>query len=123
MKILIVDDNEDFLNVMKELLKEHGHTPLIVQDGKLARELLENDEVDVIISDVFMPTLDGVRFHSYVREFLGKSEIPFIFMSGYDDSYTQGAIEDSSVDFFISKTTPVAEIIETLNNIKASIRV
>lgn len=121
MKILIADDNEDFLKVMEELLKGQGHSALIARDGKQAREFLEDQTVDVIISDVFMPTLDGVRFHSYVREFMSERNIPFIFMSGYDDPYTQEALEDSSMDFFISKMTPVSEIIDTLKKIKASL--
>jgi CheY-like chemotaxis protein len=121
MRILVADDNEDFLKVIEELLKEHGYTPLLARDGKQAREFLEGEKVDAIISDVFMPTLDGVRFHSYVREFLGYSDIPFIFMSGYDDPYTQSAIEDSSLDFFVSKMTPVSEIIALLERFKSPV--
>jgi CheY-like chemotaxis protein len=68
-----------------------------------------------------MPTLDGIRFHSYVREFLGFRDMPFIFMSGYDDPYTQQALENSAVDFFISKTSPVTEIITTLNKLQSAI--
>jgi CheY-like chemotaxis protein len=121
MKVLIVDDNEDFLKVMEQLLKGNGFTVLIADDGKAAREVLENQSVDVVISDVFMPTLDGIRFHSYVREFLGFRDMPFIFMSGYDDPYTQQALENSAVDFFISKTSPVTEIITTLNKLQSAI--
>jgi CheY-like chemotaxis protein len=121
MKVLIVDDNEDFLKVMEQLLQGYGHTALVASDGKIAREILEDQAMDVVISDVFMPTLDGVRFHSYVREFLGARDMPFIFMSGYDDPYTQEALEDSAVDFFISKTSPVTEIIERLEKIQNSI--
>ncbi len=121
MKILIVDDNEDFLTLMEALLSGHDFQPLIARDGKQAREYLEGERVDVIISDVFMPTLDGVRFHSYVREFLGYTDIPFIFMSGYDDPYTRDAIEDTSVDFFISKMTPVTEVISALENLRSKV--
>jgi CheY-like chemotaxis protein len=120
MRILLVDDNVDFLNVLEELLKGHGYTPIVAQDGKQAREILEEQSVDAIISDVFMPTLDGLRFHSYVREFLGQRDIPFIFMSGYDDSYSREALKDSSVDFFLSKGSPISEIVATLETIKAS---
>ncbi len=122
MRILLVDDNVDFLTVLEALLKGHGYTPLVAQDGKQAREILEEQSVDAIISDVFMPTLDGLRFHSYVREFLGQRDTPFIFMSGYDDSYTRQALEDSSVDFFLSKASPISEIVARLENIKASIQ-
>ncbi len=120
MRILLVDDNVDFLNVLEELLKGHGYTPIVAHDGKQAREILEEQSVDVIISDVFMPTLDGLRFHSYVREFLGQRTLPFIFMSGYDDSYSKEALEDSSVDFFLSKGSPISEIVATLESIRVS---
>jgi CheY-like chemotaxis protein len=117
MKVLIADDNDDFLKVMEELIKSQGYVPLLAQDGKQAREILEEHTVDVIISDVFMPTLDGIRFHSYVREFMGERTVPFIFMSGYDDPYTRDALEDETKDFFISKLTPMSRIIEILESI------
>lgn len=121
MRILVADDNDDFLNAMEVLITSQGHSVLIARDGKQAREFLEVQKVDVIISDVFMPTLDGVMFHNYVREFMGRQDIPFIFMSGYDDPYTCEAIIDSSKDFFISKRTPVNEIVDALEKIKSTI--
>ena len=69
MRILIVDDEEAFLNVMEQVLRTQGYDVVKAQDGKQAREALEGEKIDLIMSDVFMPTLDGVRFHSFVREF------------------------------------------------------
>lgn len=122
MKVLLVDDNDDFLNAMQELLKGFNFEPIVARDGKQAREALEELSVDAIICDVFMPTLDGVRFHSYVREFLGQTETPFIFMSGYNDPYIVDALENSKVDFFFSKTTPITEVIATLEQFRTTIR-
>lgn len=121
MKVLLVDDNIDFLNLLEEMIKVQGHTPLRAVDGKQAREILADTRVDAIISDVVMPTLDGVRLHSYVREFIGDRNVPFIFVSGYDDPYTQEAIEDPSKDFFISKMTPAREIMKLLDEINSTI--
>lgn len=123
MRILLVDDNEDFLRIMEELLQGQGYTTLVAHDGKQARELLEDEHVDVIISDVFMPTLDGVRFHSYVREFLGRTDLPFIFISGYDDPYTTTALQDESVDFFLSKTCSPRDITTLLERLKSTTQV
>jgi CheY-like chemotaxis protein len=120
MKILIADDNEDFLLLVSELLKAHGHVPLIARDGKEARELLEDKEVDVIISDVFMPGLDGIRFHSYVREILSRPDVPFIFISGFNDPYAQEGLEDSSTDFFMTKTEAAGELMEAIRKIEAA---
>jgi DNA-binding response OmpR family regulator len=66
-----------------------------------------------------MPTLDGVRFHSYVREFMDSQDVPFIFISGYDDEYTRNLVVDSRTDFFFSKTTPMEQILALIENLKA----
>ncbi len=118
MKILLVDDEKGFLNVMGEVLRDSGYETLLAEDGKQARELLEMEKVDLIISDVFMPTLDGVRFHSYVREFTDVPDIPFIFVSGYDDQHTKNLVENSAIDFFFAKTTPVEMILATIEKFK-----
>jgi CheY-like chemotaxis protein len=121
MRILVVDDNKGFLNVMGELLKDSGYEVVLAEDGKQARELLEEQRVDLIISDVFMPTLDGSRFHSYVREFTDFSNIPFIFISGFDDEHTKKVVVDSKIDFFVSKTAPVDTIIKLIEQIRSSL--
>jgi DNA-binding response OmpR family regulator len=120
MKILLVDDEEGFLSVMGGVLREQGYDVVLAEDGKKAREALEGEKIDLIISDVFMPTLDGVRFHSYVREFTDAKDVPFIFISGYDDEHTRGLAKDSPRDFFLSKTTPIEEIIALVEKLKHS---
>jgi CheY-like chemotaxis protein len=122
MRLLVVDDNKGFLNVMGDLLQDYGYEVFLAEDGKQARELLEEHRVDLIISDVFMPTLDGSRFHSYVREFTDFANIPFIFISGFDDEHTRKVVVDSKIDFFVSKTAPVETIIKLIEQIKANLQ-
>jgi CheY-like chemotaxis protein len=120
MKILVVDDNQGFLQLMGSVLREYGYEVLLAEDGKQARELVEVQKVDLIISDVFMPTMDGVRLHSYLREFTDVAETPFIFVSGYDDEYTRNVVEDSAIDFFFSKTTPMDKIVELIEKLRTA---
>jgi len=118
MRILLVDDEEGFLNIMDGVLRDNGYDVVKAQDGKQAREALEGEKIDLIISDVFMPTLDGVRFHSFVREFTDAKDVPFIFISGYDDEHTRGLAADSPNDYFIGKTTPIEEILALIEKVK-----
>jgi two-component system chemotaxis response regulator CheY len=120
MRILLVDDEKGFLNVMGDALRSRGHEVLTAEDGKLAREVLESQRVDLIISDVFMPTLNGVRFHSYVRDFTDSSDVPFIFMSGYEDEQTRNLVVDPALDFFFSKTTPVEKLMTFIGTLQRS---
>jgi CheY-like chemotaxis protein len=118
MKILLVDDEEGFLQAMGTVLRDQGYEVTMAADGKQAREALDGERFDVIMSDVFMPTLDGVRFHSYVREFTDARDVPFIFISGYDDQHTRGLAQDSPRDFFLSKTTPIEDVIALVEKVK-----
>jgi DNA-binding response OmpR family regulator len=119
MKVLLVDDEPGFLGVMGDLLKQIGCTVFLAENGKHAREVLEQESVDLVISDVFMPTLDGVRFHSYVRDFSDNPEVPFIFMSGYDDEQTRNLVVDPRLDYFFSKTAPIEEVLEHIKRLMA----
>lgn len=104
MKILVVDDDRNYLGLFSNLLRNRGHEVFPAEEGKEARELLDVEQIDLIISDVYMPTLDGVWFHSYVREFSNRPDVPFIFISGSDDEYTHDLIIDPNIDLSLSKT-------------------
>jgi CheY-like chemotaxis protein len=120
MKILLVDDEGGFLKAMGDMLREIGHDVLIAENGKQAREHLDEQRVDAIISDVFMPTLDGMRFHDYVRQFSGCPDVPFVYMSGCDDEGTRQLVTDPALDFFLSKTTPIDRLLELLDSFRPS---
>lgn len=117
IKILVVDDEKGFLSLMGDVLTGLGYDIIQAEDGKQAREIVDSEPVDLIISDIFMPTMDGFRFHSYVREFSDGHDIPFIFVSGYDDERTRGAIVDPELDYFFPKSTPVENILSLIEKL------
>lgn len=119
MKVLIVDDEAAYLQLLGDLLKDAGCTISCAADGKQAREILSQEEVDLIISDVNMPTLDGVRLHSFVREVTEARATPFVFISGVDDS--QSYVIDSNVDYFVSKKDPIQGIVALVSKLKSQI--
>ena len=116
MRILLVDDEEGFLSLMSDLLRFAGHTVIPASDGKLARELIQVEKIDLIISDLQMPTLDGARFHSYVRDFSAASDIPFIFISGLANSGGD-LLADPSRDFFIRKDAPAQTLLDLISTL------
>jgi CheY-like chemotaxis protein len=117
MRILLVDDEEDFLNVMGGVLHDKGHEVVRAKDGKQAREALEGEKIDLIISDVYMPTLDGVRFHSFVRRFTDARDVPFIFISGYDDEHLRKLAAESPNDYFLRKPAAVEDILTLIDKV------
>ncbi len=118
MKILVVDDDESYLHVLGDLLREEGYEVFLCADGKEARELLDQQKVDVVISDVFMPNLDGCRFHSYVRELIRDETTPFIFVSGVEIDGEKYMAADPRKDFFVSKMAPIRDILNLIESLK-----
>jgi CheY-like chemotaxis protein len=56
--------------------------------------------MDLIISDIYMPVMDGFKLRNAVREMPGWVTLPFLFLSGYDDQYTLEAVKDPKIEGF-----------------------
>ncbi len=117
MNILVVDDNLDYLYFMKESLFLNGYTVFTATNGSEACKLLGQPDIDLIISDIKMPTLDGIMLHAFARELERYKRTKFIFVSGYGDAYSDILNLDPENDFFFNKTTPVAELLKFIDGL------
>ena len=77
-KILIVDDEKNIRNVIKEYAKFDGFETFEAEDGMQAVEMCRTQDFDLIIMDIMMPKLDG---YSAVREIRKTKQIPVIMLS------------------------------------------
>ena len=110
MNILIVDDEPEFRMLLKLFLSGEGREVFAAESGEDALEKMEITGMDLIISDVYMPVMDGIRLHRTVRGIPGYEQVPFLFVSGYDDQYTLGAVKDPRIDGFFKKGRPMDEL-------------
>ncbi|MEW6265277.1 MAG: sigma-54 dependent transcriptional regulator [Thermodesulfobacteriota bacterium] len=78
--ILVVDDEKNYLLVMAALLSEEGYEVLTAESGPEALESL-NDGVDLILTDMTMPRMDGIELLTRVKE--ARPELPVIMMTAY----------------------------------------
>jgi len=118
MRILLVDDEQSFLNVLGDVLRDYGYDVVQAEDGGAARTLAEAQKFDLVISDVFMPTLSGPEFHKHIR---GQSpDLPFIFLSGFDHDRARTLVQDPDRDFFLSKTSPLETIVACIERVRVS---
>ncbi|MEO8680958.1 MAG: sigma-54 dependent transcriptional regulator [Vicinamibacterales bacterium] len=67
-RILIVDDEQSMREWMRLLFQRDGFDVVIAEDGEAARELVAREYVDVVLTDIRMPRLDGVQLLAAVRE-------------------------------------------------------
>ena len=76
--ILVCDDDKEIVEAIEIYLTQEGYRILKAYDGTEALEMLEREEVHLLLLDVMMPKLDGIRATLKIRE---KNSIPIIILS------------------------------------------
>src|SRR5208283_3772423 len=80
-KVLIVDDEPNALRVLSAILKEESYTILEATDVDNAINVIQNEGVDAIITDLKMPARDGFELFKYVSD--NKIDVPLMFLTAY----------------------------------------
>lgn len=84
-KILIVDDVETNRFVLRDIIQEMGHQPILAENGVQALKIVERLHPQLIISDVAMPQMDGYELCKRIKENTKTRDIPIIFISAFDE--------------------------------------
>ena len=65
--ILVVDDEEDVRDTLHNVLKSMNYVPYVASGGAEALEIIKNNKIDVVLSDLYMPEMDGIELLKRVR--------------------------------------------------------
>jgi len=116
-KILVCDDDREIVEAIEIYLSQEGYQILKAYDGIEALEILEKEEVNLLIIDVMMPRLDGIRATLKIRE---KNSLPIIILSAKSedtdkilglnigaDDYVTKPFKQVTVDGEFVKLTPI----------------
>jgi len=113
-KVLIVDDEVDYLSLMEERIKFWGYEVLTAQDGRSALALIKEKLPQIIILDYFMPEMDGVELLKQIRKF--DKKIPVIMFTAHADLKNIKSAQELGVLAFIPKLSTYS------TDIQASLR-
>jgi len=103
MQILVIDDHEELLNTTKEILEDVGHNCSTALDGEAALKLFQEDDFDLIITDVQMPRMGGIELITLIRRGDKHPNIPIMATSGNMNTY-EAALKDIGATYTICKT-------------------
>ena len=80
INVLVVDDEQDVLHTLESMLQELNFNPIIANTGDKAMDIIEHNNIDVVLSDIYMPETDGFELLRNVRSF--NKEIVFLMITG-----------------------------------------
>ena len=123
MKLLIVDDHEINLRLLRAQLEAEGHEVVEAPDGVEALRILASQPFDGVISDILMPRMDGYRLCLEVRKSEHYGHIPFVlYTSTYNSPADRRLAESAGADAYISKPAPTETILAALRDAEGKTR-
>ncbi len=98
--ILVVDDEEDIVQLMSETLKLWGFNPITATDGEEALEKFQQIPIDLVLTDLKLPKMDGVKLLDKIKKLDGQTEV--ILFTGYPEvSSAIDAMKIGAFDYLI----------------------
>jgi two-component system response regulator MprA len=111
MRILVVDDDSIVRMSLRTMLTAEGFNVTTAADGEEAVLKLSEERFDLVVCDVYMPNMDGLKVRSVVRDTHATEKLPILFISGHDDPQTMNIVRDHTLEGFFRKGKPVSEML------------
>jgi two-component system alkaline phosphatase synthesis response regulator PhoP len=103
IKILLVDDEPDILEIVGYNLTQEGYQVLTASNGKEAIQVAKKEIPHLIILDVMMPEMDGMEACEHIRKMPELSNVIITFLTARSEDYSQVAGFDAGADDYIAK--------------------
>lgn len=111
-KVLIVDDEEDFLTLMQERLASWGYEIIIAIGGKEALNVIKEKVPDIVVLDYFMPDMDGTTVLREIRKF--DKNLAVIMLTAHADIKNIKGAQGLGVSAFIPKISDSSDVMVSL---------
>ena len=117
--ILIVEDNEKNMKLVRDILAHHGHTTLEAVTGGEGVRLALEKRPDLILMDIQLPDIDGIEALRRIREDASLDAIPVVAVSASVMPDDQQKIINSGFDAFVTKPINLKQFLDTVKRFLA----
>ena len=118
-RVLIVEDNAELLKLMRQLLHHRYHI-LTARNGREAIEVVHTKPLDLIVSDVKMPEMDGYELTSLLKQDPDYGHLPIILLSAKTQEHERQEALEKGADDFITKPFRLGDLQLRIDNILAN---
>jgi CheY-like chemotaxis protein len=119
-KILLVDDEAGFAELLRDLLEMDNYEVELAHDGQEGLDKLQTFTPDAIISDVVMPRISGFEMFKRIKAVPETSKIPFLFITGFQDDRVLAEARKIGVFGILRKPIDIEQIESRLKDILSS---
>ena len=113
MKILIVEDEEILIKVLKEKFEREKFTLALASDGEMAMTLAKSLKPDLILLDIILPKKDGLEVLRDLRADPEFQKVPIIMITNLgDDEKIKEALKLGATDYLVKAQHPINEVVE-----------
>lgn len=109
LKILVVEDEFYIRELICKNLQTNGYKTISAENGQEAYEIFENEHIDLIVSDIMMPKVDGITLVKRIREL--NKDIPVIMLTALDSYTDKEKGFTSGADDYIVKPVDMQELV------------
>ena len=113
MTILVCDDDKEIVEAVEIYLMQEGYDVIKAYDGEEALAVLEKEQVDLVVIDVMMPKLDGIRA---TLQFRKESSIPIIILSAKTEDADKILGLNVGADDYVTKPFNPLDLVERVNS-------
>src|SRR4030081_1258867 len=110
-RILVVDDEQEITLVLRSGLAKHGYDVRVAGEGEAALELFQAWTPDLVLTDLSMPNMNGLKLCQRLREI---STVPIIVLSVKGDEATKVEALDAGADDYVTKPFGMGELLARL---------
>ena len=116
VKILIVDDEEDVRDLLKDMLELEGYITCTAVDGKEGLQHYNKFRPDLVITDIKMPVMDGIEFVKNLQTI--SQEVKVVFITGFDryENKVKNELMKDSHYKFVKKPFNIIDILSVVSN-------
>lgn len=117
LRILVVDDSQDTIEMLRHLFEMDGAVVATASSGKEALKIIEQNEFDVMLSDISMPGMDGFELLRLLRALPGGVDLPVLALTGFGRAEDVKRAEAEGFFSHVTKPIDLAQLVEILSNL------
>ena len=115
-KVLVADDDEDIVFMLKSMLEKNGYEVVTAADGEQALRVLRTQTPDLMIVDLTMPNMSGWNFTTKVRQNERFKNTPIIVLSGLLENQREPEVFESA-SIYMPKPFDIFEVLKKVQDL------